>query len=205
MYWTILSTLLGIWMLSDSSVTMRITNEVIVLDRDSSSMVSVSFIISNETEADWLLYGLNFRDVAHAFDFEEGYCNGDIGAGTTGFIFNENNEQVFAEISASPPDSIDYKPIDIGQVQKALDQAKSRYIESKLLIKSGESLRVEKVYNLKKYELEKGIYKLFLIYHAGEYTVENVGLSNITSDENEYNAQLFQGCVKSNTVKLIVK
>lgn len=192
-------------MLSDSSVTMRITNEVIVLDRDSSSMVSVSFIISNETEADWLLYGLNFRDVAHAFDFEEGYCNGDIGAGTTGFIFNENNEQVFAEISASPPDSIDYKPIDIGQVQKALDQAKSRYIESKLLIKSGESLRVEKVYNLKKYELEKGIYKLFLIYHAGEYTVENVGLSNITSDENEYNAQLFQGCVKSNTVKLIVK
>ncbi|MDH5610651.1 MAG: hypothetical protein OEY56_14325, partial [Cyclobacteriaceae bacterium] len=171
MYWTILSTLLGIWMLSDSSVTMRITNEVIVLDRDSSNMVSASFIISNETEADWLLYGLNFRDVAHAFDFEEGYCNGDIGAGTTGFIFNENNEQVFAEISASPPDSIDYKPIDIDQVQKALDQAKSRYIESKLLIKSGESLRVEKVYNLKKYELEKGIYKLFLIYHAGEYTV----------------------------------
>ena len=192
-------------MLSDSSVTMRITNEVIVLDRDSSNMVSASFIISNETEADWLLYGLNFRDVAHAFDFEEGYCNGDIGAGTTGFIFNENNEQVFAEISASPPDSIDYKPIDIDQVQKALDQAKSRYIESKLLIKSGESLRVEKVYNLKKYELEKGIYKLFLIYHAGEYTVENVGLSNITSDENQYNAQLFQGCVKSNTVKLIVK
>ena len=208
MSWTILSILLSLSVTNDSpkdTLTIQITNDVIVLNEDS-TMISVSLVISNETENDWLFYGLNFSDVAHAFDTQEGYCDGTSGAGTTGFIFNENDDQVFAEISVSAPADIDYKPISLDMVQAKIEEGRKKYAHSKWVVKPRESRQIEKVYDLKSYELQKGVYRLFLVYHAGNNTINNVGgLKIITEDQEEHNAQLFQGCIKSNTVKLVVK
>ncbi len=72
--------------------------------------------------------------------------------------------------------------------------------ESKIIVNARDTMVISLPVKLRQGFLKKGTYSLYMIYSCGV----NVRKSNILKDMEKYKAQVYQGYVKSNTIKLKV-
>jgi hypothetical protein len=91
-------------------------------------------------------------------------------------------------------------------VKEVLDQVRSDYLAGTKVVKSGETTVSHIRIPLYKFTLRRGVYYLHVVYYAGKGVAGGiVGQARIDEDQDRYNAKLFQGCVASNKVKLVIQ
>ena len=187
------------------SLLLKIENQENLVINDSVKRVKISLTISNATNDNLLLFGSNYNEIAHAFRLESDYCSRNIGAGITGFIFDNDGNQMFSEFSVSPDNDTDYVPVSSEDLDRAINDANSKLVNGKTIVESDNTIQVDKIYDLKNYDLESGQYKIHFIYHVGYRIRDQIDSIKISRIENEFHVRLFQGCIKSNSINLIVE
>lgn len=155
--------------------------------------------IKGDTTCNYLLYAFNSVLEESVLE-EKDYCGGDVTAGNVVFITDTNYNRVYARISM-----MGYKPVTLDTMEVVFQKERQRFREGKILLEQGVNQTYSWSFDLEKFELEKGEYLLFVMYYQGNNLTNIVPLGMIQEDQEKYNALVFQGCIKSNTVKLIVK
>ncbi|MBI3218581.1 MAG: hypothetical protein HYZ44_03645 [Bacteroidetes bacterium] len=180
----------------------KIQNENIYLNKDSREIV-LNFSASNCSSKSLILYNIN-SVVLPPIIHEDEFCKEDVAAGLALYIYNESNEAIFPEMPIIP-DSIDYKPMSKDNLESKLANSRIEFVRSTKIIKPKQKIDFSKTIKLHSYGLEKGTYYIRLIYFSGKYITNYVDQKYIAQNKTKYEANVFQGCAKSNKIKLIIE
>jgi len=180
---------------------LKIQNDIIRVNESSLDII-VTFSGFNCSNESMILYNLNSQ-ILMPFIEEKEYCKEDVAAGMTFYISNEAGEFIFPEVPLIP-DSIDYKPMPKEKLETLLAQSKIEFAKNTRVFKPHEKIDFKQKIRLQEYQLEKGVYYLHLLYFSGPYITNYVDADQIAKDKRSYTANVYQGCIKSNEVRLIV-
>jgi hypothetical protein len=161
----------------------------------------INFRIENSSDENYMLY--NFKRFFQFGELEDSvYCDGFRVAGKCIFVYAESNKQL---LSASfLPDSIHWKPMPLEKVLNRHELSKIWFRNTKLVIRSRESLKFSYNIDFREFDLLPGIYTIKILYYQQNilnYITEN----QIEEDQEKFDAEMFKGCLWSNSVKLIVE
>jgi hypothetical protein len=157
--------------------------------------------INNVSNKSFLLYNLR-TEPDQAFIDESFYCNKEIAARPSIIVFDEQMKPIYAHPKI--PKDINYKPITDPMLKKLIETEKTKFRTALQVVPAGSSAIVSITGNLNELHLESGKYFIKLIYASGSNNLNMVSRDHVDEDQKKYKATMFQGCVKSDTVKLIV-
>lgn len=135
---------------------------------------------------------------------EENFCNPDEAAAIAIFVYKKNGVSVLP-VRPLIPDSLAYKPMTRASIDKAMDRSSRNFRHNSKLVSRDQSISFAKEVNLKDYHLVPGTYTLQIIYFSGEFVTNYFDPIELAKLQKESKSLIFQGCVKSNQVKLIVR
>lgn len=184
----------------NDSLTLTISEGIICTSANNPG-INFSISLENRFFQDYLAYNVGI--FSEGSDIDSYYCDGKGSAGNYIFLYDSNGKQQYTSISLGK--SIYDNPVTIEDVETIYDENKKLLIDTRIVIKSQSSFEMTKYFNLKRFDLKPGIYDLYVIYASGKFLYDFLGVDIINTHQQEFNAQLFQGCIKSNTVKLVVK
>jgi len=185
------------WTNSDSLI-MFIENKVIEISKNDT--VALSVHIKNIGSENYLFYA--FQNIEDGITTEETYCTPNNPAGLA-VLIEQDEKRVcpFLFDGYSDEDS----PVTEDDVINTFEKVKKTYTETMLLLKSESENSVNISFDIEKFPLKTGHYKLYLIYFCGENLKNFVNKEAQTEDSVKYNAKIFSGCIKSNKIDLIIK
>jgi hypothetical protein len=162
--------------------------------------VDINFRLKNTLDKNILLY--NFNTYFELGEFNESLFCDSIFKSAERFVYvnRSNGKQVIP--SSQIPDSISWK--SLSSIEKQMELSPSWFRNTKQLIKKGETIEFTQRINLREFELkETGIFSLKLLYYQHDVLLE-LTKEELSQDLKKYEADLFQGCLWSNSVPLIV-
>ncbi len=176
-----------------------------------SLVLHFSVEVTNRTDMHHLLYG--FKDLLVPL-WEVDCSEEKFTAGTNVFILDEKGQPQEGKILISLGDPCG-GPVDSTEIADRMSNyslEKPNADSSRVLLTAGSKkviyVSFEAMYDSPNsdtyYELEPGKYQLYLLYRSGNYLPNIVPREKIEADMHKYKAQVFQGCVKSNIVSLIL-
>ncbi|NBW39171.1 MAG: hypothetical protein EBR30_29965 [Cytophagia bacterium] len=191
-------------MLSDriesNDFDLSITQDTISIAKDT-PVVTLSLNCSNVSGKSFILYEFNGSILMPPYE-QDNFCIKEVAAGLALFIYKESGKQKFPETYIS--DSIDYTPMPRERVEFLLRESRVEFAKGTCVFKPSDRRDFKKEIDLTSYQLERGTYYLQLVYFSGEYITNYVDPDQIAKDKRTHNANVYQGCIKSNQVKLTV-
>jgi hypothetical protein len=164
--------------------------------------IELVFSVKNCSKDKLILY--NLAEPVEADQFEESfYCNPNITAGITLFIYDANSEMMWPDIEYA--DSIAVRPQLDDWFIKLANKARSEFHKNMRVANADHSIELKSTVGLKRFHLKKGTYSLMLIYFAGENISNLVSADQMNADQRKHNAKIYQGCARSNKVTLVVE
>jgi hypothetical protein len=194
----------AITLLNDSysdSINFHLLDEEIHV-KPGGTIISFDLKVKSCSENNYLLYGFN-DDVESAWREEFDYCKKSIVAGLVVFVYDQKMEGVYAVVYIS--EDIRYKPITDEQVQQVIAEEKVRFRNSFQIIKPREPVVFGKKVDLRDFRLVPGTYYMKLLYYEGDNIINLVTEEQMAEDRKKYKAEIFEGCIGSNLIKLIVE
>ncbi len=159
--------------------------------------VTFDITIENNTDSTFLLYA--FGSCNEVLFDESHYSEGfSYPAGMGMFILDSDSNRL--EQFDPVVENVDFE--DLNKMKKISD---SIYVSSMLKLKPHTSYEVNKKFRFRYYRPEPDEYYIALIYYSGENLVNFVSKEEQRLLEKEEGAVTFQGCVKSNTVRLKIE
>lgn len=180
------------------NVNLEIIKSEFIISQDD-PLLEFDVRINGDTISNYLLYAFNTVLEESVLE-EKDYCGGDVTAGNVVFITDTSYNRIYARISM-----MGYKPVTLDTLEVVFQKEQQRFKEGKILLEQGMNQTSNWRFNLENFELEKGEYLLFVMYYQGSNLRNIVTPTMIQEDQEKHNASVFQGCIKSNVVKLIVK
>lgn len=98
-----------------------------------------------------------------------------------------------------------YKPFPLDSLKNSFIRSGERIENKKILINVSDTIGFVLSANIKIGELEKGSYSAYLLYYCGKNIFNLFSEEKVRSDQQSNNAILFQGYIKSNIIKIIIK
>lgn len=191
----------GIFFRTDQPcLDLRIHNDVLKIDKINSDVI-LEFGILNCSNENIIAYGINGQITRMII--ENDFCHEDVAAGLTFYLYNEAGEAFFPEVPLIP-DSIDYKPMPKEKLQALMEQSKVEFVKNTRVFSPQRRIEFKQKIRLQDCQLEKGVYYLQVLYFSGNYITNYVTVEQIDKDKRVHKASVYQGCLKSNKVKLIV-
>ena len=181
------------------STHMRIVESSLSCNSNGKSF-SLSFVISNESEDNLLLYGLrNGGPFPAGFPLSQTCSIKNVGTGIAFAIYKTDGKQI-------TPTSriIDYegqRPVTSKVLDSALQKMHKDFVKSKIELKSKEERLFTKEIPLSDYKLQKGKYYFQMVYYTGDNTARNLKLKQVSENTE---GKLFQGCTISDRIDLII-
>lgn len=166
--------------------------EIIATDRGFELRLS----IENKTDSSFILY--NFMLFRNGRKDETFFTNNSIGAGPDLFPKDKNNRWFGLELDSKLDRRMKY---DLPFTRASID---SIYDKSYITIKGRETLQIKVPIKLRQGFLKKGVYSLFIVYYSGVNIPNIIDEEKILADMKKHNAIVYQGYIKSNTVKFKV-
>lgn len=185
---------------TDDSIYLIIKQDTLIVDK-SSPEICFSIKAKNKSRDRYLMY--SFNKLSEALDSESFYCDGDISAGNSIFLYDSNGKQQYITISFNK--GIYDEPVAEEDLRRSHERTKQQMVNDLIVLQPDSTTHHNQSFNLEKFKLSPGEYDLYLIYYSGDLLFDMLGRSAIDEAQKKHNAQLFQGCIKSNAVKLIVK
>jgi hypothetical protein len=167
------------------------------------SELSVFIGCKNKGESNLILYGLT-SFIMQSMVTEERLCDIEKadGAGIGLMIFNHKHERQYP---VEKYDGVGDVPKTPEELAELLAEGRNKYLEGTRVVKAEGEISIERILNLKDFQLGRGTYQLRLIYFTGEGVWSNrIGADRIREDMESFNAKLFQGCAVSNFVEFTV-
>lgn len=187
---------------NDNQMRLLLLEKQIVLST-TQSRISLNVALVNRTGKSFLLYG--FKKIEDAITGENFYTSDDdITVGNALFIIDDKGKRIKLGI-IDPLEVEHYKPLTIDSLKTHFINSGESIQGNRILIKSIDSVNFMLSAKIRSGRLERGIYNAYLIYYCGKNIVNLVDAATIKSDEKKSGAILFQGYVKSNTIKLVVQ
>ena len=164
--------------------------------------IELVFSVKNCSKDNLILY--NLAEAVEAEEFEESnYCNPNITAGITLFIYDANSEMMLPNIEFA--DSIAVRPHLDEWFTKLVNKARSEFHKNMRVANADQNIELKSTVGLKRFHLKKGTYSLMLIYFAGENISNLVSADQMDADQRKHNAKIYQGCARSNKITFVVK
>lgn len=172
-----------------------------VIDPCSYNCVDIKIKLVNTTDNNILLFNFN-RNFEHGEFSENFFCDSSfLSADRLIYISNELGE--IMRPSGAIPDSVHGRPIS--NLKRQIEMEKTWFINSKQIVKKGETIEFIENVNLRDFLLfDKGTYTLKILYFQHD-VLRKLTQSELESELEKHDAYLFKGCLWSNAVKLIVK
>jgi hypothetical protein len=182
-----------------NELRFEIIDDMVNLKRDQKSF-DLNIKVSNDTKTNYLFY--NFRTVEPGFLRQQNCADGSsFGARTMISIKNLRGKTV--PISAI--DINDGQPVTEDSLSKVLADMHNIWINNKIVLRAHDSKVITIHINIGLFKLTKGKYSFHIFYRAGTFVQEFLGKSQVAMDTKNENANLFLGCLTSNTIKLIIE
>ncbi|MCF6351577.1 MAG: hypothetical protein L3J06_01065 [Cyclobacteriaceae bacterium] len=169
--------------------------------RKNDMALNISIQVKNDSEHSLLLY--NFQEFEAALLSEDDYSNGRCTAGNAIFILDKFNSPL--DVYTSVPNEIDWTPITVDTLLNVISRLSKSFGGNAIVLKKNSRQDLNVQLDLTGYELREGEYQLYLIYYTGKNLPNIVEKPQQKADEEKYKTEVFNGWVKSNTVKLIVE
>ncbi len=183
------------------TLELKIVNSKIVVSKRKPNAV-VTVYVRNNSVINLLMY--NFMTAEGDYlSLLDDYMGGNCTSGMSFFILDEKDKGItpldmFVDDILGPPITID-------TLRNVLNRISESFVRNTLLVHSHSEIKIDIELDFSDFELNKGEYKLFLLYYSGKNLYNVVPEKTVKSDEKKYNAKEFRGWIKSNTVKLIVE
>ena len=181
-----------------SCLTLKMKSDPVLRGKDSIELV---FSVKNCSKDKLILYNLAEAVEAEELD-ESDYCNPNITAGITLFIYDANSAVMWPDIVFA--DSIAYNPKQDWFI-KSVNKARSEFHKNMRVANADQNIELKSTVGLKRFHLKKGTYSLMLIYFAGENISNLVSADQMNADQRKHNAKIYQGCARSNKITLVVE
>ena len=154
-----------------------------------SNKLPIKIQLSNFSDSTFLLYGIN--EIEGDIPNIEWYKQSDLTCGVALFIFDDRGTFLNAGVKE---EEISWDSIVKRYSRKVILKSKQIYT-SELFARLGS----------KHHRLKRGIYSLSLIYYGGSNVYNVVPEEAIQNDTKLFSANLFQGYLVSNKVRLIIE
>lgn len=184
-----------------SCFDLKIHNDVLKIDKINSEVI-LEYSVLNCSHESLIAYGINGQITRTVIEENE-YCSEDVAAGMIFYLYNEANEIFFPEVPLIP-DSIDYKPMPQERLKALMHQSKIEFAKNTRAFKPQQRIEFKQKIRLEDCQLKKGTYYFQVLYFSGKHITNYVTQEQIDKDKRTYKASIYQGCVKSNKVKLVV-
>lgn len=195
---TILSLAMGLQ--TEDSIRLTIKQDTLVVDK-SSPQISFSMTVENKFKDKFLMY--SFKKLSEALDGDSFYCDGDISSGNSVFLYDSKGKQQYITISFNK--GIYDEPVTEEDLRRNHERIKQQVVKDLIVLQPDSTTQYDQTFNLENFKLSLGEYDLYLIYYSGNLLFDMLGRSVIEEAQKRYSAQVFKGCIKSNTVKIIVE
>lgn len=158
--------------------------------------------LKNNGDRKLLLYGVKRFETAYAG--KDWYIGNDHSFGCALFAFNKKRELIIIKINDPIQRSyFEHQEKKIYPVN--MDSIVNTINKNLILLAPYQTVEETLEIPLLKGNLKRGSYDFYILYFNGKYITNIIDESVIEADEKKYNALLFQGYAKSNTIKLTVK
>jgi len=163
--------------------------------------VCLSITILNTSNQRFLLY--SFKKLSEAMDNDAFYCDGDISAVNAVFLFDSEGLQKYITLSFNR--GVNDVPLSAGDLRRKHEDIKKQIVNDRIVLQPHSEARYNLMIDLQQFKLKAGEYDLYLIYASGSLINEILGRSLILREQADEDAILFQGCIKSNRIKVQVE
>ncbi len=165
--------------------------EIVATDRGFELRLS----IENKTDTSFILYHFKLFQTGRK---DESFYTKSGGTGSDLFPKDKNNRWFGLELDSKLDRMMKY---DLPFTRATMD---SIYDKSYITIKGRETLQITIPIKLRQGFLKKGIYSLFMVYYSGVNIPNVINKEKILADMKKHKAVVYQGYIKSNTVKFKV-
>jgi hypothetical protein len=183
---------------ADPCPSLKVLDSIVHIKKSQTS-VNIKVSLTNCSDEAIMLFDL-LGDVTSSLLKEDIICGKKIHAGAELFLFKDSNT-----ISPRPEDyesgNVDF---NMDTLMKLNNRFASMFRNNTKIIAPHKQLIFEWKTNLKDYLLPSGEYDFYIVYYAGERSIDFVDPDQISKQLKDNNARIFQGCIKSNKVRLIV-
>lgn len=163
-----------------------------------SMCADIRYKVENTSSKNYLLYNFN-RNLDHGNIEDSIYCRDINESGIVMFVYQENIQKMATFIIS---DSTNWKPWE--RIQEMLQNEYHWHKSTKLIANVGENYNYVKRVDFWAFDLVPGQYILKILYYQGGVN-PYIDQSQIERDEMKFSAEIFQGCLWSNPIKLIVE
>lgn len=180
----------------------EVSNDIIYLEPGNKRLTIKSKIINRSTK-NVVLYNFQGEIIMPPFEEKE-LCGEKVAASRMIFVYDEEMNQIFPGNFVLIPDSLDYSPMPKERVIDIIDISRRKFIASSIILEANQSIANLINIDLNDYDIRKGIYYVQLAYASGKY-VSNFVTDIDVEDNLKNNREVFNGCVRANRVKVVVK
>lgn len=200
-----------------SNVSYTIEDKEVRIKKGSSNF-EITVELNNFSERNFILYA--FKRILDTALSDSLLCVERPGAGNAIFITDNEGNRMPEEFTIEMHgDDYLQNPVTEDSLYRVFKEIRSEYMDGKEVLKAGEKKRVKLKVNLRSHpsidQLTPGEYLMYFIYYAGDdltKTIEGsptevslIDEAVIKADQKKNKAIVFNGCVRSNKVKLIVE
>jgi hypothetical protein len=162
---------------------------------------NLKFSVKNFSSDNFILY--NFQRFFQLGELNDStYCDGNGAAESIAFVYNTKNEQIMS--ARFLPDSIHWKPMPMEKVLDRRELSKIWFRNTKLVIRTNESLVFSRNIDFREFDLLPGSYFVKILYYQQDVS-NYITQEQLQEDIKKYDAYLLKGCLWSNSVRLIVE
>lgn len=182
-------------------VTLRLNTDSLVM-RAGEKFVDVDFSLLNQSDSNLIFYRLSQgidTDPARKIEL---YCDIEkTGAGLVMLVFDTSMKLLtpmhwyVQEIN---------HPVTKTKLDSAMKEWKIKAMNGTSFVKKKETIRFHENAYLEEHALRKGTYSVQLICFTGKKIVNFVSEEQQKIDEQENDAKIFKGCIKSKLYKLVI-
>lgn len=183
----------------DPCPRLKVLDSIVCIKKNQTS-VNVKVDVTNCSDKAVMFFDL-LGTVTSSLLKEEIICGKKIHAGAELFIF-KNLKIIFPTPKDYQSGDVDF---DMDTLTKLNEKFALMFRNNTRIIAPHKQLEFEWKIDLKDYLLSSGEYDFYVIYFAGERSIDFVDPDLIAKQLTDSNASIFQGCIKSNKVRLIVE
>lgn len=184
-----------------ATMELQILEDEVITKVDSLNVKVTSKFI-NLSRVNYLLYNAKAADPSYGrLEDCEDSTSADFGSRIAYGVLNSKGEIMESYHSIRD----DGTRVAADSLKSFLTHSRNKWIKDKIVLNSNQSRTVIHSFSLQGFELKKGKYFIYLFYREGLFVQEYLGEERIGLDEEESNARLFLGCIKSNPIPLIVE
>ena len=184
-----------------SLIDLSVLNDTVSCTSANCSVL-LEYSIKNISDNNLILYHLASKASDSPFGPGHIFCDEEkTGAGIVFFLFDDNMHWK----SRTHMIKSDYsRPLTTQRADSSMSIAKGNFLKSTVILMRKETKTLVQELDLTTFNLPKGCYYIRLLYYAGSKIDLFVSNEQMRNHTTSHDAKVYQGCVNSNKVLLIV-